>query len=51
MEAARFMQQDPDVVQNYDKLYLQSIALLKQLSDAKLRQDVYRSGQVREAVS
>lgn len=51
VEAARFMQQDPDVVQNYDKLYLQSIALLKQLSDAKLRQDVYRSGQVREVVS
>lgn len=51
IEAARFMQQDPDVVQNYEKMYLQSIALLKQLGDAKLRQDVYRSGQVREAVS
>lgn len=51
LEAARFQQQEPDVIQNYEKLYLQSVALIKRLGDGYLRQDVYRSGQVREAVS
>lgn len=47
MEAIRFMKGEADVVGMYEKLYLQAITLLKQLGDGKLRQDSYRSGQVR----
>jgi hypothetical protein len=47
IEAIRFMKGEADVVSMYEKLYLQSIGLLKQLGDGKLRQDAYRSGQVR----
>jgi hypothetical protein len=51
VEAARFMKAEPDIIQNYDKLYLQSMALLKQLGDGKQRMDAYRDGQVRDKVS
>ena len=51
VEAIRFMKGEQDIVALYEKLYLQSIALLKQLGDAKQRQDSYRSGQVRDKVS
>lgn len=51
VEAARFMKAEPDIVQNYEKLYVQSIALLKQLGDGKQRMDAYRDGQVRDKVS
>ena len=51
VEAARFMKAEQDIIQNYDKLYLQSIALLKQLGDGKQRMDAYRDGQVRDKVS
>lgn len=51
VEAARFMKAEADIIKNYDKLYVQSIALLKQLGDGKQRQDSYRSGQVRDKVS
>ena len=51
VEAARFMKAEADIVQNYDKLYLQSMALLKQLGDGKQRMDSYRDGQVRDKVS
>jgi hypothetical protein len=51
IEAIRFMKGEPDIIQNYEKLYLQSITLLKNLSDGKLRQDMYRSGQPRTKVS
>ncbi len=51
VEAIRFMKGEPDVVAMYEKLYLQSIGLLKNLGDGKLRQDAYRSGQVRNPVS
>jgi len=50
VEALRFMKGEEDMVAVYDKLYLQSIGLLKQLGDGKLRQDTYRSGQVRDRV-
>ena len=33
-----------------DKMYNEAMALLKQLGDAKDRQDAYRSGQVRYPV-
>lgn len=51
LEAIRFMKGEQDVVVMYEKLYLQAIGLLKQLGDGKLRQDAYRSGQVRIPVS
>lgn len=47
VEALRFMKGEPDMVAQYDKLYAQAIGLLKVLGDGKLRQDTYRSGQVR----
>ena len=49
--AIRFMKGEPDLVANYEKLYVQAIALLKNLGDGKLREDAYRSGQVRNPVS
>jgi len=51
LEAARFMKAEQDIVALYEKLYLQSIALLKQLGDGKQRMDAYRDGQVRDKVS
>jgi hypothetical protein len=51
IEAIRFMKGEPDLISVYDKLYIQSIGLLKQLGDGKLRQDTYRSGQYRQAVT
>jgi hypothetical protein len=50
VEAIRFMKGEPDLVKLYQDTYLQSIALLKNLSDGKLRQDAYRSGQPRTQV-
>jgi len=50
VEAARFMKQEPDIVAEMDKQYVQSLALLKNLGDGKNRQDAYRSGQVRTKV-
>jgi hypothetical protein len=51
MEALRFIKGEGDMIAMYEKLYLQAIMLLKQLGDGKLRQDSYRSGQVRDRVS
>ena len=51
IEAIRFMKGEPDMVALYEKHYLQAITLLKNASDGKLRQDVYRSGQVKNPVS
>ena len=51
VEAIRFMKGEADMVTLYEKLYLQSIALLKQLGDGKQRMDAYRDGQVRDKVS
>ncbi len=50
VEAIRFMKGEPDMVKMYGDMYLQSIALLKNLGDGKLRQDTYRSGQTRTQV-
>ena len=50
VEAARFMKQEPDIMQMMDKEYAQSMDLLKNLGDGKNRQDSYRSGQVRYPV-
>jgi len=51
IQALRFIKGEGDMIAMYDKLYLQSIALLKQLGDGKMRQDAYRSGQYRANVS
>ena len=51
IEAIRFMKGEADVVAMYESLYAQSITLLKNLGDGKLREDAYRSGQVRTTVS
>ena len=51
IEAIRFMKGEPDIVAMYEKMYLQSIALLKTLGDGKLREDAYRAGQFRVPVS
>ena len=48
IEAIRFQKGEPDVIQNYEKLYIQAIGLLKNTIDGKLRQDNYRSGQYRQ---
>ena len=48
IEAIRFQKGEPDIIANYEKLYLQSIGLLKGTIDGKLRQDSYRSGQYRQ---
>jgi hypothetical protein len=45
VEAARFMKSEPDIIQNYEKFYVQALQLLRVLGDGKLRSDTYRSGQ------
>lgn len=47
VEAARFMKAEPDIIQNYDKMFSESLTLLKLLGDGKLWRDAYRSGQTR----
>lgn len=50
VEAARWMQQEADIVTLYEKQFQESLLLLKNLGDGKQRQDAYRSGQVRTKV-
>lgn len=51
VEAIRFMKGEADMVKLYQDMYIQSIALLKNLGDGKQRADAYRDGQVRVQVS
>ena len=51
VEAIRYMKGEPDMVKFYQDMYLQSIALLKNLGDGKQRMDAYRDGQVRVQVN
>ncbi len=51
VEAARFLKKEQDIVANYDKMYRQSLMLLKNLGDGKQREDAYRSGQYKQPVS
>ena len=51
VEAIRFQKGEPDMVALYEKMYVQAVALLKNLGDGKLREDTYRSGQVRREVA
>jgi len=50
IEAATFMKQEPDIIQQYTTRYMEALGLLKQLGDGKNRQDAYRNGQVRDPV-
>ena len=50
VEAARFMKADPDIVAMYDKMFVNSMQLLKNMGDGKLRGDVYRNGQPKSQV-
>jgi len=47
VEAIRYMKGEADMVKLYQDMYIQSIALLKNLGDGKQRGDAYRNGQVR----
>lgn len=51
VEAIRFMKGEEDLVANYQTMYMQSMALLKNLGDGKLREDAYRNGQMKIPVS
>ena len=51
VEAIRYMKGEADMVKLYQDMYLQSIALLKNLGDGKQRMDAYRDGQVRITVN
>ena len=46
-EAVIFQKGEPDMVAYYEKMYMESLGLLKNLGDGKLRRDAYRSGQLR----
>ena len=46
-EAVIFQKGEPDMVTYYEKMYMESLGLLKNLGDGKLRRDAYRSGQIR----
>jgi hypothetical protein len=51
VEAIRYMKGEADMVKLYQDMYLQAIALLKNLGDGKQRMDAYRDGQVRIQVN
>lgn len=51
VEAYTFMKGEPDLLQLYDNKFKEALVKLKELGDGKNRQDAYRSGQVRMAVS
>jgi len=51
VEAYTFMKGEPDLVALYDGKYKEALALAKRLGDGMERQDAYRSGQYRQAVT
>ena len=51
VEAYTFMKGEADMVALYDKRYMEALALAKRLGDGMERQDAYRSGQFRQAVT
>lgn len=51
VEAYTFMKGEADMIQLYDAKYKEAVALAKRLGDGLERQDAYRSGQVRVAVT
>jgi hypothetical protein len=51
VEAYTFMKGEPDMVTLYNQKYVEALALAKRLGDGMERQDAYRSGQYRQAVT
>jgi len=51
VEAYTFMKGEPDMIALYDGKYKEALALAKRLGDGMERQDAYRSGQYRQAVT
>jgi len=51
VEAYTFMKGEQDLVALYDGKYKEALALAKRLGDGMERQDAYRSGQYRQAVT
>jgi len=51
VEAVTFMKGEVDMVALYDGKYKEALALAKRLGDGMERQDAYRSGQFRQAVT
>jgi len=47
VEAYTFMKGETDMLQLYDKRYMEALVKLKELGDGKNRGDMYRSGQTR----
>ncbi len=51
IQASRYLKLEVDTIAQYEKLYVQAVGLLKNFGEGKLRSDMYRDGQVRQAVS
>jgi hypothetical protein len=51
VEAYTYMKGEPDMMQLYNQKYMEALALAKRLGDGMERQDAYRSGQYRQAVT
>jgi hypothetical protein len=51
VEANTFMKGEPDMTAMYETKYKEALAQAKRLGDALERQDAYRSGQYRQAVT
>ena len=51
VEAYTFMKGEQDLTQLYNQKYAEALALAKRLGDGMERQDAYRSGQFRQAVT
>ena len=51
VEAYTYMKGEPDMMQLYNQKFMEALALAKRLGDGMERQDAYRSGQFRQAVT
>ena len=51
VEAYTYMKGEADIITGYDAKYKEALALAKRLGDGMERQDSYRSGQYRQAVT
>ena len=51
VEAASYLRLEVETIAGLEKLYQQSLILLKNLGDGKLREDAYRAGQYKQPVT
>jgi hypothetical protein len=51
VEAYTYMKGEPDMMTFYNQKYMEALQLAKRLGDGMERQDAYRSGQYRQAVT